>query len=696
MDGASGAGPSRSTQSKQGIKTPKKERGSGRSFYKHVQLTVPEPHLPRDTYFRPSNMVSDFRYRAAALPPQELSLADSDDLDNGQQRFLEILRDTLDDDRTRIALIACDHPTHNQLVLAARQIELDLQSGKPKKVERAKRFTACIDEVCQESNFPWRNKGLSPDYYGLRSAPNQKKVQTLFKDDIDEQAFQSTYKHIFFPPWTEKKLGELSLARVYELYWEVRQRLGSEEVASPFDKEDFVALFPELRQWLKDFPQMAKDQTEFTSDQIEAFKYLLDRCDTPPNSLSNKPKWTWRSLANVTIDPEYKPSQTLINLVNKDDRLRDLSGHITLERPGDEVRNEPPHTTDSSVFSPKDQFLSLEPALSMETEIPIPEFVEEVSVFTIPFERTDRTDRKRSHSPSPLDGLSESKQPKIDTDDSSTKIPDPEATYTYQASIDSDDEVPLTNDLSAANRSARDTTSSLESKEDISGSPFIPEINSQLPAASLEKDVKIRLMSLDRERRLKLKHNQPLNRYCQQTVNSFFTEEQKEQRLSPYELMALPMDCLKEVLKDFKLMQEGKSKDIRTLRTTNANPNKTISSWLKPRLKAVQSAITVVQGELADIRGEVKGKFESMMDTASTSSDYQQLNTNLDKIEAQYMKYYGAIEQCIYSSESEDRASQLRQLEQLMDYPVALAVKPFYSAERWEAVKELHFFHSNL
>ena len=253
MDGASGAGPSRTSQLRQDLRKSKKEQTKGQSFNKLVQRTAPKPHLPRDTFFRPSDMVSDFRYRAAALPPSEPELADPDRLDKEQQILLENLSDTLDDEASRIELIACDHPTHNLLVMAARQIEVDLQSDKSRTVKSARRFTACIDEVCQKYDYPWREKGLSLDYQGLGSKKNKDNAHTLFKGDSDEEDFQTSQKHIFFPPWAEKQLGGKSLARVYELYWEVRQRLGNEDVSPRFDKEDFAAFFRSYANGFKAF-----------------------------------------------------------------------------------------------------------------------------------------------------------------------------------------------------------------------------------------------------------------------------------------------------------------------------------------------------------------------------------------------------------------------------------------------------------
>ena len=176
---------------------------------------------------------------------------------------------------------------------------------------------------------------LGLNYLDLDTKKEEAKAEKLFKDDAEEKAFQLSDTHVFLPPWADTMLGKYPMAQIYDAYWEIRQRLGHKDLAAPFNKEEFAGLFPPVIKWLQEFEVLANAHPDITPEHIEAFKYLLDECDSFPNSVEGKPAWTWQNLIAIKNPETCKVSEKIQAAASRDARLVEIDTLINVEEPSD-------------------------------------------------------------------------------------------------------------------------------------------------------------------------------------------------------------------------------------------------------------------------------------------------------------------------------------------------------------------------
>ena len=305
----------------------------GRSGDKKVASREATRYLPRKWLFGDNPISSPYRYRRAALPSPGETGGLEDKLAEDTYVHLDLLKSTLKNKKNHSVILSGQHYLYNWLIIQARQIEKGLSGNRFQRAE-ARHHAACIDRACGVSGFNWRNLTLGLNYQKLKTIKEKQEAASLFKDDDEEKTFQLSESHVFLPPWTDTMVGNYPMAQIYDAYWEIRQRLGSEESGVLLHKEDFAALFPSVVEWLKDFERLACEHPDISQDHIEAFKYLLDQCDRYPNAVKGNPGWTWRDLIAIEKPASCSASEDVIAAVEEDERIVEIAEQINSQEPG--------------------------------------------------------------------------------------------------------------------------------------------------------------------------------------------------------------------------------------------------------------------------------------------------------------------------------------------------------------------------
>ena len=684
MDGSKGTGASGSSLRRSErvfLKTPAVSAKKSSSFNKGTAEAEATVNLPRDYLFRPEEMVSKHRYRTPALPERNIELADPDELLRYERDKLEELKDVLSDHTGRLALIAQSHPLHNWLVMQSAQIEKDFESASKKNKKKAQRMASCLDDICEPHDFKWREQPLSLDYMSLKDKKDEDWANALFKGDDQEVAYQQSQQHSYFPPWAEARLNGHSLAKIYNSYWEIRQQLSQKAVDDDFTAEDFIALYPLFHRWLQTFEALAAQQNAFSPEQIESFKYLLDDCDTPPNQIPNKSKWSWRDVALMAGKPSHITSDKIKRLKEQDSRLNDLDSLAKTDASG-VSEGEPESLTVSiprnAIRRLKEQDSRLNDSDSpAETDIGgVSEDEPESLTVSIPRGELFFQDEVSTSSDSgnePVDDL-----PRF--------VVRPKPGYHSPQPMEVTEEVEVSTTPLSEHRK-REATSQSEApdakrlresppqEESLSpGTDLLSNLQSEWFTKPLEaENLRCRMLPLDSAVRYSLKDS-GLGKAFPQTANSF-VQNKRALHLDTYDYLSLPMLCVEELAKQYDEQKELLSD----------------TGWFNSRLTALKKIIDSIDHTLEELEASARTRFQEMMGEKRMPENapdmYKTFCEDILKIRQQYQEYLRSInsfEKYIETNQPERRLARLRRF---MDAPPGWIVRELSSAEQWKRIQ---------
>lgn len=558
----------------------------GQSRGKKVSASSATRYLPREWLFGDSPISSPYRYRTAALPKEKPTRIAKSQLSQDVKIHLEQLKRTLNIKKNHLAILSGNHYLYNWLIFQARQIEQDFESGQPARMEKARNLAACIDETCSTRGFNWRNLTLSPNYQALGSKKERDKANRLFPEDIEEKEFQTAKTHVFLPPWMDTMVGNYPMAQIYDAYWEIRQRLGDRSLKTRFYKEDFAALFSPIVEWLKEFEAQTTGHSDLHPDHIEAFKYLLDECDRYPNSVKDKPKWTWRELLAIDKPEDCEASPDILDIAQKEERIAALREQINPE--------ESESGSDTSELN--------------------------VSI-------------KRSH----LQGKF---------------APDPELMEQSSSLITSGIDV-----------EEMETEASLTSSQTpfFEGRPVSHQTHmgwqrTREKLLPLNPDLKLQCSEID------------LKRYFSGTAERM--EYKGKLDLDTYEFMALPMNCVKELLKKYDKRSSAKAE------------------WIAPRAETLNQVFEVIDKRLDELMQMTGKKLTAMQKSGEArmfgNEIYSQFCSSIDKIKLQYNSYHAMVKAFCQAVGTPREAECRQMMEQSMTGPEGWVLQALMSDREWQ------------
>ena len=137
MDGSPPLSPKQFSSDSSSSDLNQPSSSEGLSGNKKVVPRRATSYMPRGWLFGDKPISSPYRYRKAALPPLGEVKASERHLTNDATRHLNQLKTTLKIKKNHSAILSGSHYLYNWLILQARQIEEDLLSKSPQKMEKA-------------------------------------------------------------------------------------------------------------------------------------------------------------------------------------------------------------------------------------------------------------------------------------------------------------------------------------------------------------------------------------------------------------------------------------------------------------------------------------------------------------------------------------------------------------------------------